>query len=368
MPDIKDSVGEGGANKNHDVALLQAMLKVVKDAKGNAFLTTNYDGAYGGNTKTAIVNFQKEQGTGADKPGPTQETFGFVAKDGPTIKKLNDVLPADYKDIRIIEGTRTVYWPMKDTESTDSQNAITGKADLDKDFRTKVGQLVQLMFDRHKIALTVTDSGWRRTFQKQYELATQPTPPTKAGPGESNHNFGMAVDIGFKGWKWMRGDGTSKVDDWWLNSLAKVSAAKSREMWEARNKIAFTELTMHPSALAGDLIHVQKLSDANVSMRLSLADLLDRVGTMHWEFKNSQYHTDFGLGGDRYPVGNSKQIWDKTAPISATDLATALTKSGTPTKAASITAKELDAWRAKLRTEFETAEAKGADWKPVNTP
>ena len=27
MPDIKDSVGEGGSNQVHDVALLQAMLR-----------------------------------------------------------------------------------------------------------------------------------------------------------------------------------------------------------------------------------------------------------------------------------------------------------------------------------------------------
>lgn len=38
MPDIKDSVGEGGSNQVHDVALLQAMLRVVKDAKNAPYL------------------------------------------------------------------------------------------------------------------------------------------------------------------------------------------------------------------------------------------------------------------------------------------------------------------------------------------
>ena len=368
MPDIKDSVGHGGTNKVHDVALLEAMLRVVKDAKHKAFFSGEYDGGFTNSTKTAIIHFQKEHGTGAATASPTHDAFGMVTKDGPTIKKINAVLGADFKDIRIIENTRTVYWPMALTDSTASQAAINGKADLDKTFRTKVAQLVQLMFDRHKIALSVTDSGWRRTFQKQYELATQPTPPTKAGPGESNHNFGLAVDIGFKGWKWMRGNGTSKVDDWWLNSLVKVSAAKAREMWAARDKIGFVELSMFPSALAGDLIHVQKFSDANTSMRLSLADLMNRKSIFYWSFKGGQYHTDLGLGGDHYSVGNSKQIWEKAATLSKEELAKALTKSGTPTKASSITAKDIKEWRQKLREEMELAETHGNDWLPIASP
>jgi len=61
MADITDSVGEGGTNKVHDVALVQAMLSVIKDAKGNPYLD-DYDGKYGHGTKGAIVKFQTDQG------------------------------------------------------------------------------------------------------------------------------------------------------------------------------------------------------------------------------------------------------------------------------------------------------------------
>ena len=35
MPEITASVGDSATNKTHDIALIQAMLRIVKDAKGN---------------------------------------------------------------------------------------------------------------------------------------------------------------------------------------------------------------------------------------------------------------------------------------------------------------------------------------------
>jgi hypothetical protein len=58
---------------------------------------------------------------------------------------------------------------------------------------------------------------------------------TGAGPGESNHNFGMAVDIGFRGFKFVKSHGGAEVDDWWL---VKLGGAKAKELWTARNRIA----------------------------------------------------------------------------------------------------------------------------------
>src|SRR5260370_42656990 len=60
MPDIKDSVGEGGSNQVHDVALLQAMLRVVKDAKNAPYLGVDYDGSYGAQTRAALERFQND--------------------------------------------------------------------------------------------------------------------------------------------------------------------------------------------------------------------------------------------------------------------------------------------------------------------
>jgi hypothetical protein len=55
MPDILNTVGAGGANNKHDVAMVQAMLKIVKNAKNQAYLKGNYDGVYGNDTKQAIT-------------------------------------------------------------------------------------------------------------------------------------------------------------------------------------------------------------------------------------------------------------------------------------------------------------------------
>ena len=72
---------------------------------------------------------------------------------------------------------------------------------------------------------------------------------TGAGPGESNHNFGMAVDIGFKNFKWMRGNGAPTVDDWWLNNMPGV---KSLPLWKVRNAVA-KQFKLFPTALKGDV-------------------------------------------------------------------------------------------------------------------
>jgi hypothetical protein len=53
--------------------------------------------------------------------------------------------------------------------------------------------------------------GTRRTFEAQYQLTLNVQngkAVTNAGPGESNHNYGQAVDIGFKALRWLKKDGT----------------------------------------------------------------------------------------------------------------------------------------------------------------
>jgi hypothetical protein len=197
MTDITGSVGEGGTNKTHDVALVQAMLRIVKSKKGTPYLSGNYDGTYGQQTKNAIIAFQADyaatmqvvaqvreqlghmhaevnklasttqtrqklnitqvreqlaykprkedesilqsitqtrQKLGysplvGEKPlvsattltrdklikplltAPTlsREKLGYIEKGGPTIAALAAALPASYKPLRIIPGTKTVY-------------------------------------------------------------------------------------------------------------------------------------------------------------------------------------------------------------------------------------------------------------------
>ena len=59
MATISASVGENATNKMHDIAIVQAMLRVIK--KNNvSYLGGNYDGSYGNITKQAIIKYQNE--------------------------------------------------------------------------------------------------------------------------------------------------------------------------------------------------------------------------------------------------------------------------------------------------------------------
>ena len=91
MADIKDTVGETAKNNTHDVTLVQAMLKVVKNTAGAAYLKSNYDGTYGPDTKQAIIDFQSDHNLAAAKAtAANADKLGFMTSNGPTIKKLSN--------------------------------------------------------------------------------------------------------------------------------------------------------------------------------------------------------------------------------------------------------------------------------------
>src|SRR5262245_65085923 len=105
MADIKDTVGEGGNNAPHDVALVQAMLRLVKNAKQQPYFGGDYDGVYEKNTKAAIENFQADQKL---LPPIGKDGKTLMAVGGPTVQKMNAMLPATHKELWIIPTTKTV--------------------------------------------------------------------------------------------------------------------------------------------------------------------------------------------------------------------------------------------------------------------
>ena len=109
MPSITASVGDGSVNKTHDVALIQAMLRIVKDAKSGPYLAGSYDGSYGASTKDAIISFQKDNATVIQAGQAGKEKAGVVDVGGTTLATLAAALPATHKELRIIPGTKTVY-------------------------------------------------------------------------------------------------------------------------------------------------------------------------------------------------------------------------------------------------------------------
>src|SRR5688572_9398701 len=115
MPEITDSVGDVGANKKHDVALVEVMLRLIKDPKGKPYFSKNYDGKFTNDTKQAIRNYQTDKGL-ITPPAPSAgggvgavvgaiagailaagaEKLGLISKGGKTITQMVKDLPAAY--------------------------------------------------------------------------------------------------------------------------------------------------------------------------------------------------------------------------------------------------------------------------------
>lgn len=396
--EITDNVGEGATNKAHDVALVQAMLKVVKNAKGVAYLAGNYDGVYGNQTKTAIQTFQTDYALAKAAKGPAKaakapggaalagkkagpaiaagkaDKFGVVAKNSASFKKLAAMLPATHSKMRIIAGTKTVYIEDALANAKTSRTTINTAKDLDTGFQANVVKLIDEMYSQHKITLWVTPTGRRRTFADQ---ATQTK--TNAGPGESNHNYGRAVDIGFKDFTWVRGDGRLKKDAAWLNALEAAKSAQSTLFWDTRDKIALhAPINLH--RLQFERVHLQSYDQKTASSTRSLVALLNLVGAQHWERgptikvgKSSfrAYKSNLGAGKTApHQVGTARQIWAGNATVTKTMIAQAKTVLEAATtkkvyKDADITAKDLIKAKADLKADFETADVNWKKWAPV---
>jgi hypothetical protein len=353
MPDIHNSVGVGGANSKHDVAMVQAMLKIIKNAKNQSYLKGNYDGVYGNDTKQAIIAFQADYNLVPATPLPGKDKQGMVVKAGKTIQKLTQLLPADRKGLSIVKDTNTVYIEDSTANKMTSRSSIDNDQDLDTTFRANVAKLVDTMYLKHKIVLWVTPTGRHRTFAQQ----ANPALKTNAGPGESNHNFGRAVDIGFKNFKWLQGNGTIYTDDYWLNRLKAVSVQKATAFWDTRDTIALNApLNLH--RLQMERIHLQSYDQAKASSSRSLADLLSRVGTMKWK---ERYKCDLGSkGANYYPVGSAKTIWAGNASVSKAEISAA---KGVPVN--TITANNVNTMQKALKGDFELAETNWKQWKPI---
>lgn len=359
MPEITASVGDGATNKTHDIALIQAMLRIVKDAKGTPYLTVPYDGIYGDVTKKAIVAFQTDNAKTIQAGEKGKEKLGVVDPGAKTIAVLSAALPATHSALRAVPNTKTVYLEGSAGDATASASAIRADTGFEPTFKNLLAKLVDTMYADHKIVLKLTPTGRRRTFAQQAAEVQ-----TKAGPGESNHNFGRAADIGFRGFEWIQGDGTIRKDADWLNALEKTNAAKANELWNARDAIAKT-IPLYP--LQFERVHLQMYDQATFSNINALVKLLNKVGKTKWA---KGYQSDFGLGGALYPVGTAKQIWAGAATVSKADLAAALTaseakKSKKIFKVIDIAAKQVADMQKALKADFETADTNWIQWVKV---
>lgn len=380
MQALSNSVGEHAANARHDAALVQARLRLARrpaqlDPARPPYLAA-IDGDCGPRTLSGLRQFQSDQvfvgADGRSSQPVAGATPGQVRPGDLTWQRLVAATPAALADLRALAGSATVYV----AASTDELAAAISAAAA-MSFEPRFGTLVQALMRRvhqaHGIAIRVCRNGSRRTFQTQYELLMSGRRVTRAGPGESNHNFGQAVDLGFQGLHWLRRDGRLvDNEDAWLHQLdpnqhADGDAALFWRLLRSEGQA----IGLHRGPVS-DHPHLQAWPDANVDMADRLADLLNRTGTLRWAGRRQRYQCDLGGGGRLFDVGSAAQIWSGQAQVSAAELTQALAARpapapgpGTPPAAAvpAVTPAELAAMKARLQAAFRTADTQWMQWR-----
>jgi len=200
------------------------------------------------------------------------------------------------------------------------------------DISVEVENVVGLMYQAHKIVLGLADcpeGPEYRDFERQAGIETE----IRGKPGESCHNFGLAVDLGFHELRWIAiksWSGTKYVkpnekqivtDTWWLHGLADYAPDQAEVFWDERDQIA-KELYAYP--LTSERVHLQDFRADSKGMCKSLVDLLNRYGAMKWELTaNKRFACDFGSGQKMFEVGTSQQIWDRQANVTKEMIANA---------------------------------------------
>lgn len=311
MQAIGKAVGDAQPNDASDVTLIQAALvKIARPAaKGRPVgpYLSSYNGIFGKGITEAITAFQNDH-----KLSGAQVTGGRVSPGDGTFQTLAAALPRDVADLRVLPRARTAYIAAPQADLVNRLSEAGGKL-FTAAFGLKVSATIRRMFTETGIVLAVDPDGDHRTFQKQYALRTSGRGVTHAGPGESNHNFGGAVDLGFKGLRWLKPDGTVVQEAaWWL---AGMPESNQQAFWD---KLRSTGIACGAfNGPLGDRPHLQNWNDAGVSMVSRLAVLLTRSGSMKWTAAHGVYSCDLGFGGALVPVGSAVQIWEQRAMVDA---------------------------------------------------
>ncbi|MGB7209145.1 MAG: hypothetical protein WBD27_10840 [Pyrinomonadaceae bacterium] len=396
MQVITNSVGENGNNNISDVALVQAILvKTLRPATAttpSAPFLASYDGVSGNSTIGAIRDFQNNHvfvsANGQQSAPNPNATAGLVRPNDATWAKLVEMVPADFSDMRVLAGGKTVYVAATAAQ-LQVKIAAANALIFTQAFRTKVIACINRMHSLHGIAIGVCSQGDRRNFQTQYDLLTSGRNVTNAGPGESNHNFGMAVDLGFAGLRWLQSNGTvTERETSWLHSLEAVNSAQALKFWEALRTVGTSAEVGAFRGPESDRPHLQNWEDAGVSMAARLADLLTRSGTMRWSGRRGAYSCDLGFGGELFAVGTAAQVWNRQATITVANLVAAragqvalAAPGGPPRQVPGIqrpgapnqqpnrpqgppTQVDVVAMQQELRRQFELADANWQNWTP----
>lgn len=380
MRDLTGSVGVGSAhNRIHDVALIQAMLCVArKPESGRAFSSRPWDGRFDALTGRTIEDFQ--EAIGISEAGSEPDRRGRIEPGGPTFLELKRAVTrqgADYARLRALPGSAMIYLEATSEELAAKLDGIR-ESELEDGFKSKVLELAALTYEKLGLAL----GGWgemsyRRSFAEQFKVCSEGY--SRAGPGESSHQFGRAVDIGFGGLRYLRPDGTIGAIADEHSFDGDLDPAQREALYGARNRIwerppygegALFRIRFHDQngrpIVDADPSHFQGFNQFEslypgvpvVSMRRSLAEHLSLVSSMRWEATPGGYACDLGLGGEPIDVGSAAEIWSGRSTLSRDRFVVALAARGAGTEA------DFEAARFSLKRAFEAAERCWREWVP----
>jgi hypothetical protein len=387
MPRIDDPVGAGARNSIHDVALIRAMLTLIRNKAGVPY----YQGDYQFDkdptaVRLTIEAFQVENGLVPAKLGPPtgSEQRGVVRHGGATWNLMVERLPPAWRGMRTLEGVPVAYLPMPRAKLDKNINLFhMGSKNLWGSLADSVLRLFRDFYDKSQISLVLMNSGGWRSFDDQLDMNSD------SGPGETIHNYGYAVDLGFDGLEYLDRSGAKFSAGRGLEELGPVN---KKNFFLARNNVA---RGLYETIKGGDFYHLQAFDDDTLDSVGSFMALLEAHGPkkMKWAPRlrtPTDYLCDLGLGGDKYYVGTATDIWElnTTYRISKDDLARALNSrrkrepgfqpgvflgSGNfpadgEISAEQVSAAHLAAVQTMLRGEFLAAEARWARWQPVKYP
>ena len=346
MTTLTADVGPKASNLSHDVTLVQAMLQAIAQPSGRRYYDTRYDGIFGPITAAAIVAFQTDRGISG--PG-----LGTVNMATTTWKQLLQALPPDRQGMRIMMGTSIVYLAASQSLLSRGQARLQ-VAKFRPGFAPRVGNLIREMYQRHGIALFPDEKkGAYRTFKDQWDLHTN------IGPGDSLHNFGLAVDVYFNPLTLVKPNGalTSAIHIS-LQELEILNMTTWLAFWNARDRIARGH-GLYPIGIS-DRPHLRH--PANVSGGRSLVAHLNSRGKMKWELKSGPpnvYKCDLGGGRMLVDVGTSAQIWQRHANLTTQTIGQAF---GIP--ATQVGPGDINKFRQALQDEYRWAESNWLRWQP----
>lgn len=307
MPDIilTGSVGIGGKNNKADILNIQiALNQRLKLIAPTARLKEDGDlGTQPEKSKTiaAIMAFQKMV-VGTTNPD------GLIDVNGKTHKKLNatsaTTLPAGNSELLTFPGTNFTHGK---TKKTLTECLDTLPVELRPDFKANISQIIREM---HKLGVALGiikkyKAGYR-TFLEQYTL---PSTATKAGPGESFHNYGLATDLGVLDWVDNKGNSHA---DFWLSEMDKIPEYKgfSSKIWAKRNALGGNNMY----SLSWEIIHLQGVPATTSGME-SLAKCLNEAA------KSGSFSYQAGIGISKayqckvsktanwVIIGTAKELW-----------------------------------------------------------